>query len=162
MLLGTFGFSYIGLIFLICLFVPNILYVKFSPKDSIKIKENRALLILERLGQVSFTCLALISGDLNVRDLSLWTIWLAIALLLIILYLVCWVRYFRGEHVSRDFLRPFLGVPLPLAVLPVAAALLLAVYGKLVVLGIAASILAVGHIGITAQHLKALREAEKQ
>jgi hypothetical protein len=69
-----------------------------------------------------------------------------------VLYLLCWGRYFLGKHLSSDFYRPFLGVPLPLAVLPVAAVFLLAVYGKVIWLGIAAVILGIGHIGITAQH----------
>lgn len=161
-MLGTFGFSYIGLIFLLCLFVPNILYAKNPPKDALIIKENRVLLFFERIGQVLCTALVLIFDDLNVKGISLWTIWLGAALVLMIMYIVCWIRYFRGEHISRDFLIPFLGIPLPLAVLPVTSVLLLAVYGKVIWIFIAGVILGIGHIGITAQHWNALKKAEEQ
>lgn len=155
--MGKFGFSYVGLIFLCCLFIPNILYIFFPPKDNTDIENNKALLFFERTGQALCTILLLAFVNLNIHRLDYWTIWLGLALMLMLLYLLCWVRYFLGTHQSRDFFRPFLGVPLPLAVLPVAAVLLLSVYGKLVWLGIAAIILGIGHIGITAQHSAAFK-----
>ena len=41
----NFGFSYVGLVFLIMLFVPNIIWSKNQPKDYEKYapKENRIL-----------------------------------------------------------------------------------------------------------------------
>lgn len=158
---GTLGFSYIGLIFLCCLFIPNILYGLHPPKDNLKIEENKILLTFERIGQVLCTILVLIFDDFNIHKIDLWTIWLGIAFILMVLYLLCWGRYFLGDHVSRDFYRPFLGVPLPLAILPVAAVFLLSVYGKVIWLGIAAIILGIGHIGITAQHWSAIKKSLK-
>lgn len=58
----------------------------------------------------------------------------------------------------RDFYSSILGIPVAGATLPVAAFLLLAVYGKNVVLAIAVLILGIGHIGI---HLMHRREVEK-
>jgi hypothetical protein len=49
-----------------------------------------------------------------------------------------------------------------LAVLPVAAVLLLSVYGKVLWLGIAAVILGIGHIGVTAQNWKEVKLNEKK
>jgi hypothetical protein len=130
------------------------------PIDYLKIEENRVLLALERVGQVLCTVLVLIVDDFNIHRIDLWTIWLAIVFILMVLYLLCWARYFLGKHVSIDFLRPFLGIPLPLAVLPVASIFLLSVYGKVIWLGIAAIILGIGHIGITAQHWNAIDEKQ--
>lgn len=154
---GTFGFSYMGLLFLCCLFIPNILYAHNLPVDPLKIHENRVLLVLERAGQVLCTALVLLFSSLNPHGFDVWSVWLFAAVLCMIEYLLCWGRYFLGSHTSADFYRPFLGVPLPLAVLPVTAFLLLAVYGKVLWLFIAAVILGVGHIGITAQHWQALQ-----
>ena len=45
-----FGFSYVGLVFLIMLMVPNMLWTKHKPKDYEKYvgNENRVLLAFER------------------------------------------------------------------------------------------------------------------
>lgn len=42
-----FGFSYIGLIFLLMLFIPNIIWTRCKPKDYEKyvINENKILLL---------------------------------------------------------------------------------------------------------------------
>jgi hypothetical protein len=150
--MGSFGFSYTGLIFLLCLFVPNILYVLYPPKDKIKVPENKILLAFERTGQALCTILVLIFDNFNIHEINYWATWLGLAALLMAAYLLCWARYFLGPHESKDFFRPFLDIPLPLAVLPVAAIFLLSVYGKVLWLGISAVILGIGHIGITAQN----------
>lgn len=158
---GTLGFSYTGLIFLCCLFVPNILFAKNLPKDRFRIEENAALTAVERAGQCLTFVLLLIFDDLNIHAIDLWTLWLGGALLLMAAYIICWVRYFTGKRVLSDMYRPFLGIPIPLAVLPVAAVLLLAVYGRVIWLGMAGVILGIGHIGITAQNWKAVKKAGK-
>ncbi|KPU45278.1 hypothetical protein OXPF_11710 [Oxobacter pfennigii] len=154
---GTLGFSYTGLIFLCCLFIPNIIYGFNLPKDYLKIEENKIFLTFERIGQLFCTVFLLIFDDFNIHNFNLWTMWLGIAFVLMALYLICWGRYFIGKHVSIDFYRPFFGIPLPLAVLPVTAVFLLSVYGKVIWLGIAAVILGIGHIGITAQNWEAIK-----
>ncbi len=159
---GTLGFSYVGVIFLCCLFIPNIFYGLHLPTDNLKISENRILLAFERTGQVLCTAMVVIFDDFNIHEINLWSIWLCIAFILMALYLFCWGRYFAGNHVSRDFYRPFLGIPLPLAVLPVAAVLLLSVYGKVIWLAIATMIFGIGHIGITAQHWIAVKKSGKE
>ena len=47
------GFSYIGLIWLVMLFVPNFIWMKNKPKDYEEYakKENKVLLAIERVGQ---------------------------------------------------------------------------------------------------------------
>lgn len=150
-----FGFSYVGLIFLLMLFVPNALWTKFQPKDYEKYaqNENKLLLSLERIGEVAVTCLVLVFEDFNVR-LSPWLAWLIAAFALMVLYEVFWVRYFRSEHTMRDFYGSLLGIPVPGATLPVLAVLLLAVYGANPFLFAAGIVLGIGHIGIHLGHRK--------
>ncbi len=78
-----FGFSYVGLIFLVMLMVPNILWTRNQPKDHEKyaVRENKILLFFERIGEASVTCIALIFSDFNVGRLSLWSLWLLAAVL---------------------------------------------------------------------------------
>ena len=108
-----FGFSYVGLIFLIMLFVPNFIWTKHKPKDYEKYvkNENRLLLTLERIGEVLVCAIILIFSDFNVRA-SLWILWLAAALILMILYEIFWIRYFRSEKTMKDFYSGILGMSL--------------------------------------------------
>ena len=48
-LIPQFGFSYIGLIFLLLLFVPNLLWMKNKPKGYDPAGESRGLQLLERV-----------------------------------------------------------------------------------------------------------------
>ena len=154
-----FGFSYIGLIFLIMLFVPNFFWTKNKPLDYDRYSknENKLLLTLERIGEVSVSCLLLIFGDFNIQSLSLQLIWLIIAFVLMILYEIFWIRYFRSDHTLDDFYSSILGIPVAGATLPVIAVLLIAVYGKNPPLFFAGIILGIGHIGIHLQHRKEIK-----
>ena len=159
-MLGNFGFSYVGLIYLLLLWVPNILWARRLPEGYDPSGESKTLLVLERAGQVLCTAAMLLFSDTNPRGWEPRLAWLAASALLMLLYEGFWIRYFRGNHTLRDFYRPFLGVPCPGAALPVAAFLLLGIYGRLVWLIASSLILAVGHIGIHIGHMKQLEEPE--
>lgn len=154
-----FGFSYVGLIYLFMLMLPNVIWTKNQPKDYEKYvgNENRVFLAMERIGEVLVSCVVLIFSDFNISSWSEWSLWLAASFVLMILYEIFWIRYFKSEKTMRDFYGSLLGVPVAGATLPVAAFWLLAVYRKNVVLAIAVLILGIGHIGI---HLMHRREVE--
>lgn len=153
-----FGFSYIGLIFLIMLMIPNLFWTKHQPKDYKKFAkgENCILLILERVGEILVTCLLLIFSDFNVQGLSAWLIWLIAAFVLMIMYEIFWVRYFMSEKNMKDFYKSLMGIPVAGATLPVIACCLIAIYGRNIFLLAAAVILGIGHIGIHLNHKKDL------
>ena len=150
------GFSYIGLIFLLMLMIPNIIWTKFQPQnyEHYAKNENKVLQILERTGEALVTVIALIFADFNINTLSLWTLWLGAAFLLMILYEIYWIRYFRSKRTMMDFYSSLLGIPAAGATLPVAAFFLLAIYGKNLFLLISVIILGIGHIGIHINHRK--------
>ena len=149
-----FGFSYIGMIWLVMLTVPNLLWTKRQPQDYEKYAahENRVLLALERAGEALVSGLALIFSDFNLRPWSGWSGWLAASFALMVLYEIYWVRYFKSPRTMRDFYGSLLGVPVAGATLPVAAFMLLAVYGRNLLLTVAVVILGIGHIGIHWMH----------
>ncbi|MFR1709573.1 MAG: hypothetical protein ACLSV2_11790 [Clostridium sp.] len=153
-MIGDLGFSYVGLTYLLMLFIPNIAWTKHQPLGYNYNNENKILLLFERIGQVFVTCCALIFSNLNLTPFSLWSLWLILSFLLMILYEMYWIRYFKGEHTLKNFYRSFCGVPVPGATLPVAAFLLLGIYGKVIWMIISIIILGIGHIGIHLQHLK--------
>lgn len=152
--MGHLGFSYIGLIFLLMLMVPNLIWTKKQPQGYSAENENKVLLFLERIGQVLTTCCALVFSDFNLQKWSKWSIWFLVALVLMIFYEMWWIRYFRSDRTLLDFYSSFLGVPVAGATLPVCAFFLLVVYGKVVFMLIASTILGIGHIGIHLQHRK--------
>lgn len=149
-----FGFSYVGLIYILMLFIPNIIWTKHQPKDyeQYSQKENKVLQTIERIGEVSVCCFVLIFSDFNMRLNSLWSIWLLLSFTLMLLYELYWVRYFKSEKNMADFYSSICGIPVAGATLPVSAFFLLGIYGKNVLLLAAVVILGIGHIGIHLQH----------
>ena len=154
--MGHFGFSSVGLLFLLAMLIPNLFWTRNKPRDYNPAGENRVLLMFERVGQVWVTCGALVCRNLNWRPWTAWSWWLAGAVVLMALYEVWWLRYFRSEKTMRDFTASLLGIPVAGATLPVLAFLLLSIYGRVVWLILGTLILGAGHIGI---HLGHRREA---
>ena len=151
-----FGFSYVGLIFLVMLMVPNLLWTKNKPQnyDIYVINENKVLLAMERIGEVLVSCLTLIFSDFNPQGFTEWEIWLVFACMWMVLYEIYWVRYFRSKKTMQDFYSSLLGIPVAGATLPVLAFLLLGIYGRNPFLILAVVILGIGHIGIHLCHKK--------
>ena len=149
----NFGFSYVGLVFLIMLFVPNIIWSKNQPEgyEQYADKENKVLLLLERTGEALVSTLCLIFSDFNIR-ISGWSAFLVMAFAIMILYEIYWIRYFKSEKTMADMYSSILGIPVAGATLPVLAFFLLAVYGKNIPMMIATVILGIGHIGIHLEH----------
>lgn len=83
-----FGFSIIGAVFLIMLFISNLFWTQNKSKnyDKYASDENKILLIFERVGEVLVTCFALIFADPEIGELSLQLLLLAIAIAVMILY----------------------------------------------------------------------------
>ena len=156
--MGTFGFSYIGLLFLIMLFIPNIMWTGHKPEGYSSDHENKLLLLFERTGQITVTATVLIFSNFNFHKLSLWSLWLFAAILIMILYECWWICYFRSKQTLHDFYSGFLGIPLAGATLPVAAFFLLSIYGKVPLLTLFTAILGIGHIGIHVQHYKKIKK----
>ena len=143
----NFGFSFVGLLFLVMLFVPNILWSKYSPKDYEKYSknENKILLALERIGEVLVTVFSLFCGV----DFSFNVV---LAILSMIVYELYWIRYFKSPKTMNDMYGSFLSVPLPGATLPVLAFLILGVCQNNIFLIVSSVILGIGHIGIHFNH----------
>lgn len=158
-----FGFSYIGLIFLLMLFIPNIIWSKNKPENYEKYikNENKILLILERIGEVTVTCFSLIFADFNINKISLRTAVLLAAFVLMILYEIYWIKYFKSDKTMKDMYSSLLRIPVAGATLPVLSFLLLGIYGKNIFLIVSTVILGIGHIGIHLNHRKGSLQDDK-
>jgi hypothetical protein len=139
------------------LFIPNIIYA--SDKSTFKptLDENKVLVWLERLGQALVSTIVLIFSDFNPRGWSLWTIWLVVAVIFMLMYELWWIRYFRSSKTLAHFYSSYAGIPVAGATLPIIAFFLLGIYGQVVWLLFAVIILGIGHIGIHIEHRKALK-----
>ena len=149
-----FGFSYVGVIYLLMLFLPNLLWTKNQPinYDRYVINENRILLAFERIGEVLVCAIVLIFSDFNINQIELRSLILLFSFLLMVLYEIYWVRYFKSPKTMQDFYSSLLGIPVAGATLPVLAFFLLGIYGKNLFLLAAVVILGIGHIGIHLAH----------
>ena len=145
-----------GAIFLLMLMIPNIIWSKNKPADYEKYvkNENKVLLVFERVGEVSVSCISLIFSDFNINTLSRRSFILLGAFVLMILYEIFWIRYFRSSKTMKDFYRGLLGIPVAGATLPVCAFFVLGIYGRNLFLIISTVILRIGHIGIHLGHKK--------
>ncbi|MGI6077598.1 MAG: hypothetical protein ACOYCB_05460 [Fastidiosipilaceae bacterium] len=156
--MGHLGFSYVGLLFLLMLFIPNLIWTKNLPEGYNAENESKFLRILERIGQVLTSGSALIFSDFNIREWTPWSCWLIAAFILMIMYELWWLRYFRSKQRLSDFYSAFLGVPVAGATLPVLAFLFLGIYGKVILLIVSVIILGIGHIGIHLQHKQEIKK----
>lgn len=152
-----FGFSIVGVAFLAMLFVPNIRWAKNQPQgyDQIAAHEDKTLLMFERAGQVLTTTSAVVFVCPQGFSLP-WLLWLLAAILLMVLYEVAWVRYFKDGERLDGMYQPLGPIPVPIASLPVAAFLLLGIWYQSPIAAISAVILGIGHIGIHLGHLREL------
>ena len=155
--MGHFGFSYVGVIYLLMLFIPNIAWSKRQPEgyDELSKHESPTLLALERIGEVATSCAAVVF--VCPRGYSMpWLLWVLAAFALMLLYEAAWIRYFRGGNRLVDMYVPLGPIPIPLASLPVVAFFLLGIWYESPVAIIAAIVLGIGHIGIHLGHLREL------
>ena len=160
-----FGFCITGVVFLLMLFVPNIMWARKGKPigyDESAKKENKVLLMFERIGQVIVSTSLVIFPALNPKVMVLvdglyfeWKIiiWM-MALALMILYECYWIKYFKSSKTMKDYYSSFLGFPLAGATLPVMAVLLVGIYSENIIIICAAIILGIGHIGIHYMHKK--------
>lgn len=155
--MGTFGFSYIGLLYVLMLTIPNLIWTRYLPKQYDPSNESKVLLWFERIGQVLCTCCVLVFSDFNLKPFTTWSLWLIASFGTMLLYEVCWVRYFKSKRTLKDFYGSIMGIPVPLATLPVVGFFLLGIYGKVIWLIISAIIIGIGHIGIHLQHAKEIK-----
>ena len=153
-----FGFSWTGLVFLLMLYVPNMLWARRKPDgyDEAAERENRILLAFERTGEALVSALMLFSGDPGPKGAGARLLWLAAAFMLMLLYEAWWIRYFRSGRTMADFYSPILGIPVAGATLPVIAVLLFAAYCRNPLLFVSGVVLGIGHIGIHLCHRRAL------
>ena len=114
-----FGFAWQGLVIFILPMIINIAYVIFPPKEG-ESEPNGKYPVIEAVEQsarvIYFASLCILVSD---KKLSYNSALLFAAVFFLVLYYICWIRYFvKGRDVSL-LGKKFLLIPQPLAVFPV-------------------------------------------
>ena len=94
-----FGFSYVGVLYLLMLFFPNFLWTKYLPEgyeDSAK-KENKVLLTFERIGEVLTCVIVLVFSDFLCIS---WNLWLKCIFTCISYH--TWYRTYRDTFAAQE------------------------------------------------------------
>lgn len=136
------GFSPLGLVVSLAVLAPNLLLVRFPPRTPLPVAQvPRLLSWLERLGQALCITLPAITQPGEVIG---W--WALPALVALGGYYALWARYLGTGRVGAALYQSWWLIPVPMAILPVAAFLSAAAWLSNPWIAGAALILAAGHI----------------
>ena len=156
--LPKWGISIVGIVFLLMLFIPNIIWAKNQPEgyEEAAKRESKKLLAFERTGEV-LACMFVVSDRrLDNFSTSPRLGYALVALVLMMIYELYWIKYFRSSRTLANMYSDFCGFPLAGATLPVFTLFLLGIYSQNIILITTAVILGIGHIGIHLMHKKEL------
>lgn len=145
--------------------VPNIAWALFpSPRAPVPAArhvapEPRLLVLVERIGRVgSFVVPCFLDVHLTTVTDHLC---LGVAILALAIYDLGWVRYFLRGRAPVFLYRPLAGMPVPLAMAPVAYFLACSVLARSFSLAFVAVALAVAHVPLSLRRAKALQITER-
>ena len=139
------GFTVMGLVLFLLIFLPNGVILLCPPKGvPADIKDAGFIFTaMERCGQIGIALLLLFSAEHF--DTAQPNVWLYFMMACIAVYYGLWIRYvLKGAEFSLLF-SPLWGIPIPMAVFPVAAFLLASVWMGSAPLAVASGMFAVGH-----------------
>ena len=113
------GFSWIGLIVFLLPMLINIVYVILPPKNAPTTQQetNKILEIIEQSTRILYMLAIVFLVCKEKVDFT--SIWMFVGLIFLALYYIVWFRYFLGGRDIELLGKPFLFVPMPLAVFPV-------------------------------------------
>ncbi|WP_405175552.1 hypothetical protein MHI27_03145 [Paenibacillus sp. FSL H8-0261] len=140
------GFSLLGTLMALILLAPSLLMIKFPPENVPSGLRDAGPIytLLERAGQLGCIGILAMSQD-NFQQVKLGVIAVFIVLFIAIYYGL-WIRYIVKGRQYKLLWDPLGIIPIPMAVLPVCAFGLAAIWGKSIWLSIAVVCLAIGHL----------------
>lgn len=152
-----FGFSWLGVAFVVTLFVPDIVWARNRPGGPEPQATSSMALGLERLGQI-LVCAALITCEplqIGAFDPASWLVVGAAALMAA--YEVWWAKYFRKHRNEPGFFGGSLYIPIGGALLSITSLLLLGIYARDLLSIAAVAVLGIGRVAVDQEHRKQAR-----
>jgi len=140
------GFSLLGTLMALIILAPSFQMIKFPPENvPADVRDaGTVYTIFERVGQLGCIGILAISKD-NFQQVKFGVI-AAFIVLFIVVYYGLWLRYIVKGRQFKLLWDPLEFIPIPMAVLPVCAFGLAAIWGKSIWLSIAVVCLAIGHV----------------
>lgn len=135
-----------GFIIPFLVLLPNLIFIFLPPRHTPAALASAPLIftILERAGQITCFMMPILFGRrLAEQPLSLGAAVMALCLLI---YYVCWVRFYLSGRAFSVLFAPWLGIPIPMALFPAIYFLLLGITLQSWLFVIPAVLFAAGHL----------------
>lgn len=148
------SFSWVGLVVFALPMLINIAYAAFPPAEKPASSGNVThwVEVIEIVSRIAY--FLLLTFLVSKNPLSLKSVWLAIAAVFLVLYYIVWIRYFIGGRDVALLGRPFLFVPIPLAVFPVLYYLCAAIWMGNMPAAVAMLVFGAAHITVPVQSFR--------
>ena len=152
------GFSVVGLLIAVAILLPNVLLIAFPPRGRPlpSVSAGLVFTILERAGQLGCLVALVLAGEAFDGRPVAFAIVISV---FVAAYWGLWGRYLRTRRAGLLF-SPWLRIPIPMAVFPVLAFATAALWSLSPWLGLAALVLAIGHLANSWAVWKVLRAGE--
>ncbi|OMF85008.1 hypothetical protein [Paenibacillus sp. FSL R7-0337] len=140
------GLHALGFIISLLVLLPNLIFLFFPPRSIPGSLDSAPLIftLLERAGQITCLMMPILFGRLiSAQTLGVSAVLMALCLLV---YYGGWVRYFRSGRAFTALFKPWLGIPVPMAVFPALYFLLLGVWLQSWLFIVPACLFAAGHL----------------
>ncbi len=145
------SFSWVGLVVFAMPMLINVIYAIFPPTGDVGQVKNvtKWVEVIENVSRIAY--LILMTFLVNKDAPYYLNVWLVLAAIFLILYYVVWIRYFIGERDVALLAKPFLFVPIPLAIFPVLYYLFAAIWVGNYPAAIVMIIFGAAHITVSVQ-----------
>ena len=148
------SFSWIGLVIFALPMLINIAYAIFPPSGKVgqTAAVTRWIEVVEQISRIAY--LLAITLLVSRKPFHFRSAWLCLAAFFLLLYYIVWIRYFTGGRDIALLNRPFLFVPMPLAVFPVLYFLCAAVWLHNIPAAIMMTIFGAAHLTVSVQSFR--------
>ena len=148
------SFSWIGLVIFALPMLINIAYAIFPPSGKVEqtAAVTRWIEVVEQISRIAY--LFAITLLVSRNPIIFRSAWLCLAAFFLLLYYIVWIRYFAGGRDIALLNRPFLLVPMPLAVFPVLYFLCAALWLHNIPAAILMAIFGAAHLTVSIQSFR--------
>lgn len=145
------SFSWVGLVVFALPMLINVAYAIFPPTGDVGQVKNvtKWVEVIENVSRIVY--LVLMTFLVNKDAPHYLNVWLVLAVIFLILYYLVWIRYFIGKRDVALLAKPFLFVPIPLAIFPVLYYLFAAIWVGNYPAAIVMLIFGAAHITVSVQ-----------